>query len=195
MKSLKQVLNHYLKIYPVQEGLNMSHLLAHWEELLGPYLAERMLPMTYIKGTLTCQVSSSSLIQELTFLRQDILAKLKLFEGGQKIQQLRFVANDEAFHSRVSQAHQQIKQIEQRQRQNLILTSNSVLSEAEQQQISGDTDLILEPALRLRAKQMILAMARRQHQLKQQSWKICVACQTYYEPKFMSCPFCHQVKT
>lgn len=194
MKSLRDYLRQYLRQHPMQEGLNMAGLLERWPELLGDYLADRLTPVTFERGTLVCQVMYSGLIQELQFLERDILAKLRLYEGGESIRKLKLVAGaplrrqDEAQLVRIEKARQQRISPYQLQRA-------SRPTPKELDRLERETGTISNPELRQRTQQLFQVMIQRQKQLEQQHWHVCQSCNTYYEPIYTSCPYCQGSKS
>lgn len=194
MKSLRDYLRHYLRQHPIQEGLNMARLLEHWPELLGDYLSDRLVPVSFERGTLVCQVLTSGLIQELQFLERDILGKLRLFEGGEGIRRLKLVAGAPLRKQDV----QQLQQIEQARQQRMTpyrLSGTSRPSASEMARLEKETGTIANPELRQRTQQLFQVMIQRQKQLQQQKWHVCQNCSTYYEPVYTSCPYCQGSKS
>jgi hypothetical protein len=190
MKALRDYLQQYLRQHPIQEGLNMARLLEHWPELLGEYLSERLIPVSFEKGTLVCQVMYSSLIQELQFLERDILGKLRLFDGGKGIQRLKLVAGA----PQRRQNDGQLKQIERARQQRSTpyrLGQGSRPTANELARLERETVSITNPELRERTQQLFQVMIQRQKQLQQQQWRVCQSCNTYYEPGYKRCPYCH----
>lgn len=190
MKALRDYLKQYLRQHPIQEGLNMARLLDRWPELLGDYLAERLIPVSFERGTLVCQVLYSGLIQELQFLERDILSKLRLFEGGEGINRLKLVAGAPLRR----QDSNQLKQIEtaRQQRMNPYRLGRDTTRPTpnELAKLENETISIANPELRQRTQQLFRVMIQRQKQLQQQKWRVCQTCNTYYEPGYKQCPYC-----
>ncbi len=180
----------YLRHHPIKEGLNLAHLIEKWPQLVGEYLSERLVPVSFEKGVLVCQVSFSALIQELQFLEPDILAKLQNFDGNVKIKKLKFVASapyrkqHKTELNLIERAHEQRKhhyQIQLGQQQDTMPA-----------QFEKQTEQIADPQLRHQTHKLFAAIERRQKQLEAQKWKICYQCHTYYEPGYKQCPYCVQ---
>lgn len=190
MKALSEYLKQYLRKHPIQEGLNMARLLDHWPELLGDYLAERLIPVSYERGTLVCQVLYSGLIQELQFLERDILGKLRLFDGGEGIQRLKLVAGAPLRR----QDDGQLKQIEKARQQRMspykIGRDTTRATPSELARLEKETLSISNPELRQRTQQLFQVMIQRQKQLQKEHWRVCQTCNTYYEPGYKQCPYC-----
>lgn len=189
MKTLKDVLATYLQQHPQYQTFNLVHLLERWEELLGAFIARKMVPVAFDRGILVCQVSHSTLIQELSFLEGEILAKIRLFEGGEQIRSLRWVLSPPLRR----QDAEQLKQIQQAHQQRLTtysIPSVRQISLQQEQAIQQQTSVISDQALRQHSTRFLRALARRQQQLKQQNWQVCLNCQSYYEPFYQHCPHC-----
>lgn len=70
-------------------GAFMTHAL--WREIVGPKIAGRSRVGKISRGVLTIQVASSAWSSELSFLRSDLLARLK--RAGHEVRDLRFVVD------------------------------------------------------------------------------------------------------
>lgn len=188
MKSLRRSLQHYLKKRPLQEGLNFTRLLERWSDLLGAYLAERMQPVEFERGVLVCLVVHSGFIQEVRFIEKEILKKLRLFEGGDCIKQLRWVTSA-ALRQQNVQDRSLIEQARISRESHHVLSMPALPWQAHRQ-ISEQTAHIQDDALRLRLQGLFGKMATRQAALIQAHWRICEHCQSFFEPHFHSCPYC-----
>lgn len=189
MKALSDYLKQYLRQHPIQEGLNMARLLDRWQELLGDYLAERLIPVAFERGTLVCQVLTSGLIQELQFLERDILAKLRRFEGGESIRRLKLVAGA-PLRRQDDRQLAQIEKANQQRSRSYRLGREAAPTPGELARLEQETGAIPNPELRQRTRQLFQVMIQRQKQLQQQQWRVCQQCKTYYEPGYKHCPYC-----
>lgn len=189
MKHVHHYLNEFMHSKRIQQGLNFSRLIERWDDLLGDYLASRMVPVAYERGILTCRVSSSGLLQELAFLQNEILNKLQLFDEGRQIKELRLVASD-VLRKQNTEDLNKMEQAAQQHLKNYHLKTKINLPVWQQRQIESETANIQDAQLQQKTRTMLMAMARRQQQLKIQHWKVCEHCQTYFEPEYRHCPFC-----
>lgn len=172
----------------------MVRLLERWPELLGDYLADRLIPVSFERGILVCQVMYSGLIQELQFLERDILGKLRLFEGGEGIRKLKLVAGVPLR----KQDEHQLEKIEKARQQRMSpyhLKRGLGASASELARLERETLTIANPELRQRTQQLFQVMIQRQKQLQQQHWHVCQKCHTYYEPAYKYCPYCQGSKS
>lgn len=191
MNSLKQLLNTYFQRNPVHKGIDLSLLYQRWDTLLGAYLSQRIMPVSYEQGTLICYVNSSSLIQELKLgLAKEIIQRLQEINLGVPIQHLRVVSEPAVLPSHVLKAFRQISETEHQVRRGLSIGRQVNLSARQKMQIDIETACILQPETRQKAQKFIAALAQRQLELASRNWVICRSCQTYYAPQFQSCPFC-----
>ncbi len=178
MKALRDYLLAYLRHHPIKEGLNLAHLIETWPQLVGEYLAERLIPVSFEKGVLICQVSFSALIQELQFLEPDILKKLQNFDGNVKIKKLKLVAS--APYRKHHRAELNIIEKANQQRKfHYQIQSNASSIETRPEQFEKQTEKITDPQLRHQTHKLFAAIERRQKQLAAQKWKICYQCNTY----------------
>lgn len=70
--------------------LELIPLWARWTEMVGPVIARHTRPEA-VKGTLLLvNVSSSPWLQELQFLKKDIMVKLNAFIGREAVHDIKF---------------------------------------------------------------------------------------------------------
>lgn len=193
MKHVEHYLNDFMRSQKVRRGLNLGRLLEQWEDLLGHMLATRIIPVAFEKGVLTCQVSSSGLIQELSFLQTEILNKLRQFDSGKQINSIRLVSSD-TLRTQNSADLDKITQVEKMHLKNYHLNQKVAVPDWVRKQIEVDSGHINDESLRNKTQDLMLAIARRQQQLKLKQWKVCHHCQTYFEPDYSECPFCNWMK-
>lgn len=190
MKLLKDFLDPFLENHQSKQSFNLLNILKRWDDLLGPFLASQITPVAYQKGVLICQVTQSTLIQELGFIEKDIINKLRLFEGGEKIRALKLVSSVPGRRQNAQQLEQMSTAFKQRY-QNMRLPASVDLSVAETQQVNLYSQIIQDDELRLRSQKLIRALMKRQKQLAAKDWPVCRGCQSYYEPTYRKCPYCH----
>lgn len=190
MKSLKDGLTDVMRAYPITK-VDLALFLEQWPTLLGPYLAERIRPVRIERGTLVCEVSSAALIQEFSFLQREILAKLRLQNAGQLIRNIKCVTQTADWDKKNQQLNHITEAFAQRKQ---ALTENmtpSPLALWEEEQLRRYTQGIADEKLREKAQRLMLLLMQRQRVLEAKHWPHCNDCQTYYEPMYTRCPYCH----
>lgn len=191
MHSLKHILGVYFQQNPVHKGVDLSLLYKSWDVLLGDYLAKRIIPVNFERGTLICCVNSSSLIQELKLgLSKEILCRLQQIDIGAPIRDLRIVPESTALPSRILKDFKQITHNEMHLRQKVSIRHSGVLSDRQKTEVCDSTERIPQAETRQKARQFMLAIAKRQSELQAHHWSVCHSCQTYYSPHLQKCPFC-----
>jgi len=194
MKHLHHYLNDYTRSRKVRQGLNIGRLLERWEDLLGEMLASRITPISFEKGTLICQASSSGLIQELSFLQTEILNRLQQCDEGKYIKNIRLVSSD-TLRMQDSEDLKKIDEAAKTHLKNYQLNQKVMVPDLILQQIDADTLDIKDEQLRKKTRALFLSIARRQLQLKVKEWKTCLQCQSFFEPEYRECPFCNWTKS
>ncbi|MBN1825091.1 MAG: DUF721 domain-containing protein [Candidatus Eisenbacteria bacterium] len=76
------VLKTLLRSRGLEEGVRRHSALLGWEEVVGRRIAGRARPLEMRGKTLFVEVDGSAWIQELSFLREEILVKLNRRAGG-----------------------------------------------------------------------------------------------------------------
>ena len=189
MKHVHHYLNDFMNSQKVRQGLNLGRLLERWEDLLGHLLASRITPVSFEKGILICQISSSGLIQELGFLQAEILRKIQQSDEGKYVKGIRLVSSD-TLRKQDSADLEKIKQAEKVHLKNYHLNRKVMVPDLTRKQIEADVSEISNEHLRNKSRDLLLAIARRQQQLKVKHWKICHHCPSFFEPEYLECPFC-----
>ena len=76
---INQVLASVLNTTGLAEDIERYKFIQHWPEIVGEAIASRTKPECIRSKALVVRVSSSAWAQELSFLKEDILAKLKTY--------------------------------------------------------------------------------------------------------------------
>lgn len=63
---------------------------SRWEEITSPGIAQHAQPLHLKRDVLTIKVKNSAWMQELSFLRQEMLTKIKKIDPSAKVKELRF---------------------------------------------------------------------------------------------------------
>jgi predicted nucleic acid-binding Zn ribbon protein len=85
-KALHSVLNRYGAAKEIRE----HRILIHWIKIVGPRVAAHTSPDALSKGTLWVRVDSSSWMHQLSFLKEEILAKANELCGETLVNEIRF---------------------------------------------------------------------------------------------------------
>jgi hypothetical protein len=84
------------EIPPIMKDVAAVRLRSHpeiwtrWEEIAGAELARRLTPVNLNGGVLMVEVSSSSWMQEMVFLKQGLLDKINDVLGYKRLHEIRF---------------------------------------------------------------------------------------------------------
>ena len=75
-KPLKQLIDKMLRSYGLGDKLYEMSLVKSWEELVGKMIANHTKDIYFNKGVLYVQLDSSTLRQELSYVKSDLIQKL-----------------------------------------------------------------------------------------------------------------------
>jgi len=75
-KPLKQLVNKMLRSYGLGDRLDEMSLVKSWEELVGKMIARHTDEIYFNKGTLYVKLDSSTLRQELSYVKSDLVQRL-----------------------------------------------------------------------------------------------------------------------
>ena len=97
VRSFPQRLGDFLEGVLKEKGflrrLKEEEVLGVWEEVAGKETALHTRPLRVRKGTLLVACSSSPWVQELTFLREKMVASLNEKIGEKVVKEIRFVVS------------------------------------------------------------------------------------------------------
>ncbi|MFT5668038.1 MAG: putative nucleic acid-binding Zn ribbon protein [Vicingaceae bacterium] len=75
-KPLKQLVDKMLRSYGLGDRLDEMSLVKSWEELVGKMIARHTDEIYFNKGTLYVKLDSSTLRQELSYVKSDLVQRL-----------------------------------------------------------------------------------------------------------------------
>lgn len=78
---------------PLGQQFGRWRLWSQWHEVVGPQLAKVCLPVDYKNGVLFLYVESSCQLQDLSFMKNELLAKINTYVGFRWVRDLRFTTH------------------------------------------------------------------------------------------------------
>lgn len=87
LESISQLLK---SVYPAPDQLEAAKVFSWWSRSVPPRIVEHARPVRLIRGVLIVHVSSSVWANELHYLSDDLLARLRVAAPGSGIQKIRF---------------------------------------------------------------------------------------------------------
>tara|TARA_R110000868_G_scaffold21846_2_gene90462 strand:+ start:604 stop:894 length:291 start_codon:yes stop_codon:yes gene_type:complete len=75
-KPLKQLVDKMLRSYGLGDKLDEMSLVKSWEELVGKMIANHTKEIYFNKGVLFVRLDSSTLRQELSYVKSDLIQRL-----------------------------------------------------------------------------------------------------------------------
>lgn len=84
------ILAEILKQHRRTSGRELTVILGQWDDIVGPAIAENAQPVGYRKRVLLVNVTSSVWIQQLQFLKTDILSRLNDTLGNVRVDDVKF---------------------------------------------------------------------------------------------------------
>lgn len=130
---VSNLLGDLLRGTPAELRLKEGRIWVVWEEAVGSRIAAHAQPATFREGTLTLHVDSSPWLQQLNYLKKDLIAKVNDALGEELVKELQFKGGKVRW-SPPDKAPQQPKRRE--------------LSEEEQAWIKEQADSVADPELR-----------------------------------------------
>ena len=91
---LGDVLQRTLKRREVFVPFEDRKLLEIWRQSVGPQIATRTHPENIRRGTLFVKVATSVWMQQLQYMKKEIIEKMNRLHGGETVQNIRFVIGE-----------------------------------------------------------------------------------------------------
>ncbi len=85
---LKEVIDDWLEAHPMANKVKETRIVHLWGALLGPSVKNRTQKVYFNRGTLTVQLDSSVLRNELSFAREAILQNINKELGEDLVKEL-----------------------------------------------------------------------------------------------------------
>jgi len=142
------LLSSLLRGTPAELRLKEGRIWEVWDEAVGGKIASHAQPATFREGTLTLNVDSAPWLQQLTYLKKDLLAKVNEALGEELVKELQLKSG------KVRSAPPPTKQAPKRRK----------LSEDEQTWIKEQAESVSDPGLRAVFENLI--RKDREHQEK-----------------------------
>jgi predicted nucleic acid-binding Zn ribbon protein len=91
MESLAGVLPRVLRQLGLEEGLLGWRAVREWEQVVGSRIARHTRAVAFRDGSLQVEVDGSAWMQELGFLKRDLVRKVNRHLGRRLVQDVRFI--------------------------------------------------------------------------------------------------------
>ena len=91
MESLSGVLPRVLRQLGLEEGLLGWRAVREWEQVVGARIARHTRAVAFRDGSLQVEVDGSAWMQELGFLKRDLVRKVNRHLGRRLVQDVRFI--------------------------------------------------------------------------------------------------------
>jgi predicted nucleic acid-binding Zn ribbon protein len=91
LQPIGEVLFPLLKKRGMASKIEEKALLKIWPQAVGPQIASQTKPDSFRNGTLFVKTISSVWVQQLHFVKEDILRKLNQLSGKTEIKEIRFI--------------------------------------------------------------------------------------------------------
>jgi predicted nucleic acid-binding Zn ribbon protein len=131
--AVADLLSSMLRGTPAEQRLKEGRIWVVWEQAVGKRIAAHAQPAAFREGTLTLTVDSAPWMQQLSFLKRELVAKVNDQLGYDLVKELYFKAG------KVAKAAPTAKPAPAKRRQ---------LSDEEREWITQQSDAVTDPDLR-----------------------------------------------
>ena len=91
MEAVSGVLSRVLRRLGLEHELQGWQAVEEWPRLVGPRVARHTRALAFHGGTLRVEVEGSAWMQELGFLKRDLMARINRHLGAELVREVRFV--------------------------------------------------------------------------------------------------------
>jgi len=91
MRALRDLMPGLLERFGLASGVAGWRAVHEWSEVVGERVARRTRAVSFEKGVLLVEVEGSAWLQELGFLKRELIGQLNRHLGSNQVRQLRFV--------------------------------------------------------------------------------------------------------
>ena len=91
IESVGNILSRILEKKKFKKIIEQQHLLEEWSNIVGDVIAEKAVAKMIKKGRLIIEVQNSLWMQELSFMREELLEKVKNCPGGEEVEEIQFI--------------------------------------------------------------------------------------------------------
>ena len=131
--AVADLLSAFLRGTPAEERIKEGGIWLIWEDAVGSRIASHAQPVAFRDGVLTVAVDSSPWLQQLNFLKRDLIAKVNEKIGSEMVQSINLKAG------KIAAPEKPVKSGSARRRQ---------LSEEERAWIVEQAESVADPELR-----------------------------------------------
>ena len=90
-ESVGTILSRILEKKNFKSMVDRQHLLDQWDVIVGERIAGKSEAKKIRDGSLIVEVENSMWMQELSFMKEDLLHRIREFSAGNEIEEIRFV--------------------------------------------------------------------------------------------------------
>jgi len=183
--NMKANLYQVLKESGVNNFQFHQQILDLWENVVGEMVSKHSRPDRIVGGILYIEVKNSSWINEISFLRTDIIDKYNQTLKQKYIKDIKFFLkkNDSQNIKSFSTPKKNIKESER-------LITLKKLPSGEKQDIESSISEIDDEKLRKSLQKFLETSRKKQLALIEKGWKKCIKCNSLHQGKNSFCKFC-----
>jgi len=88
---LKDAIEKFLRDFKLEDKLNETRLVSHWEKVAGKLIARHTLDLYVRERVLYVRTDTPALKQELTYMKTRLIQRLNKLTGKEVIEDIRFL--------------------------------------------------------------------------------------------------------
>lgn len=188
-KDLSDIFSGLRKVYNSRKGDNESQIKEKWAEIVGDFLYKYTRPDRVVKGILYIKTVSSSWLNEISFMKEEIIDSCNMKLGLQFITEVKIFVGDGKLETKAKE------DIEYKLEQKKSFNVEGKISEKDRIMIEEKTSHIEDEALRNSLKNVLINSLIQERALLKQGWRKCLNCKALHNTKDYVCMICRKKLT
>lgn len=185
-KDLGSQLTGLSKIYQSRKGDKARIIIDSWDQMFGNSFNRKVKPDRIVNGVLFLKVSDSAWLNQMTFLKEDVLMSCN------KKVEADFIKEVKCFIGDVSVNVSEVKKDSFKPKERKFYSLEDQLTEEDKRAIELSTNKIEDEEMRNALKNLLQKSRILETSLTKQGWKKCIKCSALHNTKEMVCFSCSQ---
>jgi hypothetical protein len=191
LSNLNSSISKFLKQFNVR-GIKQNLLIVQiWDEMVGELVSKNTNPLNFSAGVIYVEISNSAWANEMSFLKEDIIAKYNERFRKQLVKEIRFIIkrNDRNVPP-VKIKSEKSDQKEQKNKNRVV----QKLSAEDNKLIEEKTNELEDEELKYILKKFLEGSRKRELSHLEQGWKKCKMCKCLHKEKENLCLPCRLIE-
>jgi hypothetical protein len=188
-KNLSDIFSGLKNVYDSRKGDNQSLIKEKWIDIVGDFLYKYTRPDRVVKGTLYIKTTSSSWMNEISFMKEEIINSCNKNLGADFVKEVKVFFGDGKLEDIVKNKPEH--KLEEKKSYKI----DEHISENDKKTIEEATAHIEDEELKISLQKLLMNSRIQEKSLLKQGWKKCLKCKALYNTKDIVCLVCRNSLT